>query len=389
MRNHPDDQIEHLFVVGAGFSYHAGLPLASNFTEELLDLTKLKALGPSSLTVRLVTKFVGQTFDHGTAAKFWPHLEDIFTCIDLSANTGHHLGPTYSPSYLRTVRRALIVRIIRMLSIAYTKGKKQAGPHWKILERFLSIVEPQRCAFLSMNWDTVIEEGLKRTQGVSVRDYGCNAKYAEFANSRIQLPAESLEPSIQVLKPHGSINWLYCDACRQVFYFPAGSRSSQKIADQLFRNSDWNILRELTGKTYKTPGPTLKCPVCKASALGTRLATFSYRKALDFPMHEDSWRSAERLLRQARTWIFVGYSMPAADYEFKHLLKRVQLSRVAAPKLVLITGGGDADRTRQNYQKFFGRKISSSSPAFFKHGLNTDAITYLKKLGALRHPSVR
>jgi hypothetical protein len=45
-------------------------------------------------------------------------------------------------------------------------------------------------------------------------------------------------------------------------------------------------------------------------------------------MFERSWLSAERLLRQAKKWVFIGYSLPAADYEFKHLLKRVQLSRV-------------------------------------------------------------
>lgn len=108
---------EHLFIVGAGFSRHAGLPLANEFTEKLLDVKGLKLDGPSSVIVPFLRNFVESAFgqDPGSDPKDWPDLEDIFTCIDLSANTGHHLGPKYSPSYLRTVRRGRIVRIIRML----------------------------------------------------------------------------------------------------------------------------------------------------------------------------------------------------------------------------------------------------------------------------------
>ncbi|WP_363755744.1 hypothetical protein [Sphingobium sp. LSP13-1-1.1] len=37
--------------------------------------------------------------------------------------------------------------------------------------------------------------------------------------------------------------------------------------------------------------------------------------------------------------MFIGYSMPAADFEFKHLLKRVQLTEGDRPDITVITGG--------------------------------------------------
>jgi hypothetical protein len=115
---------EHLFIVGAGFSFHAGLPLTNQFTEKLLDVKGLKLDRPSNLIVPFLQSFVENTFGHlpSSPLKDWPRLEDIFTCIDLSANTGHHLGQQYSPSDLRTVHRALIVRIIMMLRHNYTQG---------------------------------------------------------------------------------------------------------------------------------------------------------------------------------------------------------------------------------------------------------------------------
>src|SRR5665213_2033172 len=156
---------DHLFIVGAGFSRQAGLPLTNDFTEKLLDV-KGSMPSQSSLIVKFLKLFVEKIFGHGVSSRpdEWPELEDIFTCIDLSANTGHHLSGRYSPSDLRTVRRALIVRIIRMLDQTYNRRSKRPDKIWDALEDFFSTVRADRCAFLSMNWDTVIERGLARTQ---------------------------------------------------------------------------------------------------------------------------------------------------------------------------------------------------------------------------------
>jgi len=95
-----------LFIVGAGFSFYAGLPLTTEFTEALLDL-KLKGDKRSEELVQFLRKFVGSTFDHDESApaRYWPALEDLFMCIDISANSGHHLGSKYAPQVLRTARR--------------------------------------------------------------------------------------------------------------------------------------------------------------------------------------------------------------------------------------------------------------------------------------------
>jgi hypothetical protein len=120
------------------------------------------------------------------------------------------------------------------------------------------------------------------------------------------------------------------------------------------------------------------CSCSERVALGTRIATFSYQKALDFPMFQKSWFSAERLLRSAPKWVFIGYSLPAADYEFKYLLKRIQLARTRPPQFIVVTGGSkdDVDATYSNYQRFFGTSIrrAGSSVNFFKRGLSDEAL---------------
>lgn len=344
---------ENLFIVGAGFSFNAGLPLASRFTEALLEpKTKLAPGSSNDVLNAVIRRFIDDAFGNGSAVARgdWPELEDVFTTIDLAANTGHHLGKTYSASTLRTIRRALIVRFMRMLRIAYDEGAKGGGSDWALLQDLLGKVDLSTSAFLSLNWDTVIEAGLKAGQGVSEIDYACGAIAADFASSSaIQLrSARASGPTARVLKPHGSINWMYCDCCSRMFWFDP--KEIDRVAARLFKPSDGAVVKTLTKLAMPAAFSKAKCPECRAEALGTRFATFSYRKALDFPMHLATWREAERQLRCARNWIFIGYSLPAADFEFKFLLKRVQLSRPDPPQITLITSGGATSPTADAYR---------------------------------------
>ena len=195
----------------------------------------------------------------------------------------------------------------------------------------------------------------------------------------------SSKPSKPVVKIHGSANWLYCDNCRQLFWFHPDQ--SMKIADQLIRDDDIHRIERLLAKAKKRTNTKpddsrlraqAKCPCCTV-ALSTRIATFSYRKALDFPMFQKSWFAAEDLLREAEKWVFIGYSLPPADFEFKYLLKRIQLSRSEEPELIVISGGNrrDVRRTYDNYRKFFGRSVKETN--FFSSGLTQEAVTAVLK----------
>lgn len=378
----------HLFIVGAGFSYNAGLPLTGDFTKALLNLEGLSLDGPSSLIVKYLRNFVDVTFGNGSSIKSdnWPVLEDIFTLIDLSANTGHHLGSDFSPAALRTVRRALIVRFIRMLSQRYNRRKEAPDDNWIQLETLLKRLDLQSAAVLSLNWDCVVERGLARTQAVDYFNYGCEARAASFVRGKFGLKNEKASKNFQVLKPHGSINWLYCDACRELYWLPPAQ--SEKVAQTLFRERDWVAVEAATNEYGKAKTLNPPCPVCGSYALGTRLATFSYRKALDFPMHAATWRRAEALLREASTWIFFGYSMPGADFEFKHLLKRVELSRKKKPHIVLVTGGDGAMTTKTTYENFFGSD-ENAPRSYHCEGLTPAVLDDLTNIGALQSAAVK
>jgi|ERR1700693_3267494 len=366
-------EITNAYILGAGFSTYGGLPLQKNFTKSLLNVDLLKEKGPSRATVRFLKKFVTTVYgqEESSSPMHWPSLEDVFTNIDLAANSGHHLSNVFSSADLRTVRRALIARIIRMLRRQYKKTFNEKPKTFKILEEFFSKINLRKSAFINMNWDTLVEEMIRFTNPKLTINYCCDALSAEISKEskeKIVLSKSSQNNSIDLVKMHGSVNWLYCDNCSQLYSFHPNK--SEAIARQMLGQRDWNIIRRFIKETTKQEVGHLKCYQC-TTILSTRIATFSYLKALDFPMFQKSWFSAETLLKNAKTWIFIGYSLPSADYEFKHLLKRVQLSKPTPPKIVVITSG---DKTQETYKKFFGKIIS------FKKGITEGVITYLGEI---------
>lgn len=356
-----------VYVVGAGFSHHAGLPLQCGFTEKLLE-PRDNTDDPDHALVKRLSEFVNAVFDHKVSAKhrYWPDLEDIFTCIDLSANTGHHLGNLFAPSGLRTVRRTLLTRIINMLHRGFREAQERNAREWKQLKQFVKKIDIEQSAFISINWDTVIELCMQQLRAIDYFDYRCMAAAGVFPREqgRVALRKKS-SPRLSIVKIHGSINWLYCDNCRRLYWFAPDECDT--IAEQLLSVEEWAEV-----DPQHRPQEKRRCSRCHDVSLTTRIATFSYLKALDYPMFQRSWLSAERILRAAERWVFIGYSLPAADYEFKYLLKRVQISCGQRPEIILITGGKDPSATYDNYQRFFGRVMQRTG--YFPDGLTEEAI---------------
>ncbi len=59
--------------------------------------------------------------------------------------------------------------------------------------------------------------------------------------------------------------------------------------------------------------------------VSTHIATFSYRKSFRTHAYPSIWYRAERMLSEADRWVLIGYSLPKADYDLKHLLKVAQM----------------------------------------------------------------
>jgi NAD-dependent SIR2 family protein deacetylase len=341
-------------IVGAGFSCEAGLPSTKQIVESFLKTPQNGELDHRIETEisKHLKEFWKYAFNYnGRSDK--PSLEDHFTVLDLAANTGRNIGPEYPPKKLRAIRRLSIHRVFQILDLP--KGR-DSGAIQQALSVLYEDSEPQ---IISTNWDIVAENRMRERRipywyGLPVEDL----------NGR-EMPCEG----ITLLMLHGSANWIYCDSCRRLY---AGQPANEKAALRALIYIDTDDFRELCPENEavvklvsEIPRQPKHCVHC-GNRLGARIATFSYRKEVSIPQFQAIWQRAFDILRDSDSWLFIGYSLPEADFEFRHLLKSAEkASRSYQPKRIWVIVKDDCDAARR-FRRFFGM----SDDQIHQHGLS-------------------
>lgn len=104
---------------------------------------------------------------------------------------------------------------------------------------------------------------------------------------------------INLLRPHGSINWVFCKSCGKVF---------SKISKQ------GNPL-DLVGKK--------KCYNCGLSSVEPYIVHPTNNRIYDNKYIMQIWSKVEDILQKADNWCFIGYSLPEADRYFSYVLSKI------------------------------------------------------------------
>ena len=332
----PLDLADTVAVLGAGFSDAAGLPLASKVSQEFLQLNCDKVQQVITANLR---EFWRDVFGY-EEGKPIPSFEDHFTLLDLAANVGHNIGNRFTPALLRALRRISIHRVFEILEMHYHPSDQ--------ISTFLGMLARDRSSIVSLNWDIVVENHFFAMGGDF--SYGIEGRYLDD-----RMPGKEAVP---LIKLHGSANWHYCDSCHTTLFGGKGQGKNTIVNKTFLEANDFRRLTggaELAEELSKKPGT--ECKECHNPKTTARVATFSYAKALDFFPYHASWDRALKQLREARRWIFIGYSLPDADFAFKHLLKTAQLASQAPKEVFVILKGSADSEVVIRYRQFFGRTL--------------------------------
>lgn len=355
----PNINLSHnpVFVLGAGFSKCAGLPLQADFSNKLLS-DKYESDIDQEIT-KTIELFLNDVFGWKPENEL-PSLEDIFTTIDLSASTGHNLGAKYKPNKLRALRRMLIYRIFEVIDSKYKTSED--------INRLLRYYAQSNCSFVVLNWDIVLEKHLQLLFPKWNIDYATDILNWETDNS------ERCGKVLSIFKMHGSANWAYCENCKSLFYKIDEKLSLHSKLGLL--ESDFRLFNSRLNKNIKNEigitGTDRKCLMCDCD-LSSHIATFSYRKSFRTNAYSSIWSRAEKNLSRSDHWIFIGYSLPEADFEIKHLLKAAELQthQINNGRKIDVVILND-DYTKGKYEKYFGKDRIN----VFNNGL----IEYVNKL---------
>jgi hypothetical protein len=332
-------------ILGSGFSKDAGLPTTSDIPDKFL-VTPTKTVLTHELEEeisKILRKFWEKVFGYKNGGSS-PSLEDHFTMLDLAANSGHHLGKNYSPKRLRAIRRMSIHRVFSLV----TFGKKKKAHIRKLL---FSLNKKFDLSIVTLNWDIIVERHLENYSDSTKLPFYYPIEAFALTGKLANRPWP--HDGLPLMKMHGSTNWVYCDSCRRIY---AGRIASTALNRKTFLEPEdfklFNVNDDIADQ-IEDQADNRDCLHCENKFAG-RVATFSYRKAFSIAQFQTMWERAYAHLREADTWLIIGYSLPEADFEFLHLLKSSQLARKKPGQLPIEVVIGGSNDTIKRYKRFFG-----------------------------------
>ncbi len=226
-------------------------------------------------------------------------LEDIFTSFDKTNVVKEH-GNKYTYQEMDSIRYSITRLFVYYFGIRTTNHKLD---HCDYLQT-MAFVKSNKAnlSIITTNWDTIFELYIKN-DNIKV-DLSLNDPYYKINNRKVA--TRKNQNSIKFIKVHGSINWCKCLNCGLI------SIVENKPFDEFLFND----------KVVE------KCSSCKKEAkdssvqLQPEIITPTMIKSISSQLYNNLWREASIELSKASKIIFVGYSLPTADFEFRYLLKR-------------------------------------------------------------------
>lgn len=224
-------------------------------------------------------------------------LEDIFTIFDKSLKDNENWGE-YTYIELDILRHALL----RLFTYYFGKRiSKFSTSKSKIYDGFVNFCKNNNVMIITTNWDTIVE--------------------MLFDKNSISYHTNLLKTNqngLQICKLHGSMNWFKCNCCGEY-----------QLVD--YKNIALHLLDDDKPE---------RCETCCNEALTNQVVlqpeiiTPTMLKILNNKLFREIWADAATALADAEKIIFVGYSLPLADFEIRYLLRK-HIKRDAIIEVVL------------------------------------------------------
>ncbi|MCD6371727.1 MAG: hypothetical protein J7L39_03345 [Candidatus Aenigmarchaeota archaeon] len=214
-------EIKDVIILGAGTSKSEGAPLQNQLFKEFLEYYEQVLKGEEwhvlgeqeEQIVDYFKRFWGIDV-HDTNNSEFPTFEECLGVLDLAYSRGESFKGL-SREEIENIRNALIFLIATVLD---TKLERKIVHHKKLVERLKQENKLKETAFISLNYDIIIDNVLVDQYPDYHLDYGIDFVNFKRRNDNWREPEE--EKSVLLLKIHGSLNWLYCPTCNHIELTP-------------------------------------------------------------------------------------------------------------------------------------------------------------------------
>jgi len=327
-----------IFILGAGFSIPAGIPSQDGLLQEIWQNRE-----PSLKKHRdALQRYIKAVFGLSAKETESLDLEDIYTPIHQSIARNESLKGN-TPADLKKLETSLNILISEAINQVVDESKSGYIQDFieALVERKESAPSQDSFAVFSLNWDILLDrrifERLRGTDGVL--DYCCHCAGIDSKNNIKPglLAVGEGGFNVKLLKLRGSLNWLTCSECGRLFV-----NKSEKIARGGF---DGKSSCRLCSKNHKKP-----------TKLDAALLLPTFQKELTKFHFQHIWNQAAIELSQATKLVFIGYSFPLADFDFRSLITKY-VGDVNV-EVVLLSENGNETEEGNRYRNYFGQKIT-------------------------------
>jgi hypothetical protein len=356
-----------VYILGAGFSKPAKAPIQSEIVEEILNLRR-KNFGTKDKTIKGYLddfeKFLeNELFINKPDFKNIA-LEDVFTPIDRCIIDGVSFRSLDNKKLVE-----LREKIYSLIIIAIKEKLQNSTSHKQYIDKFAKFLvenmQPRMIdkkhdplAVISTNWDILLDNSIKRA--IEADNHNGVVDYCCYISSLHD--DETIKPglwalgkgkyNVKLLKIHGSMNWLNCPKCQRLYV-----AFYDKIAEYGIYKDKYCSHCSRNFKENKTI----------STALRSNLIMPTFLKDLNNFQIKLIWQNSGVELSEASKIVFIGYSLPQADYELRQLLSRMiphdaKIEVVMRDEKDEKTGKVLKERTESNnetlkrYKTFFGKR---------------------------------
>jgi hypothetical protein len=330
------------YILGAGFSYPAGVPLLRDFVPSAFRVLK-GSKRDQHLADRLASLLEKYARIAHAVQIDLENLEDLFCLVDLPSGTQAKETES-SDEKDRATLKEVIVRTAGLTGKYFRKSDQDPGSllvsrahlfptlgpirvrcmpreslDVTLYEAFLSYLlhnnnEEKRevkdqydlDTIISLNYDLVIEDVIQCFEGAGVY-YGDgvlrnkSVEMADIWKERVflELPRENLRVAIPLLKLHGSVNW-YCDL---------DNNSTERVFREVTRLLDPAALQDSNAYAEFFKNIPLIPPTWN-------------KQASEITIFASMVEQAIHHLRRAAKIVVIGYSMPESDVHFRYMLAK-------------------------------------------------------------------
>ena len=304
-----------VYVLGAGASVLSGAPVLKNFFSHVFS-----TYGPHSPRINRVaaflTDFFGVSLD--CPGGEMPKYDTVLTFIDLALNSKRALDAKYHERVLLQLRDDLIYLL--WLSLQGTAAPEEPDSvHRDFVEKLVTKDD----SILSLNYDLLVDKALYARYGHL--DYGLRFKetFATVSGGK------DVGPPPPLLKLHGSLNWLVCPTCQNLYLY-LGRKALARIFEE----------------------PAELCPADESYLKGILIPP-TWIKDYGNAHMQQVWMAAETRLREAKRVVFIGYSLAATDVQVLFSLCRALHSNRHKP-LIEVVNPERRDVIHRRYRRMFG-----------------------------------